>query len=301
MELNHLQVFYEVAKAGRFTEAARRLRISQSALSRSVALLEQSESVKLFERSKKGVELTKIGRDVFQRCEELFRNFREIEGICRGTRDTCEGLLSFATTDHVINELLIQEIQNFRGKFPNVIPSVVTGTPDDIIDSLVKEKSEFGLLFAKVVMPQIDYEILWKEEMALVCHPEMWKKAKSSSSIKTLQNILKEEGYISSVGAHLQTRPSRVLQELFGEIPRVGFEANGQETQKRICLAKGGVAYLARFMVKKDIQEGRLFEIPVENPHSFYLWIATRRGRELSLTARTFLEHLAQSFINRPT
>ncbi|MGZ3722685.1 MAG: LysR family transcriptional regulator, partial [Bdellovibrionales bacterium] len=38
MELNYLRVFYEVAKVGRFTEAAKRLNISQSALSRSVAL-----------------------------------------------------------------------------------------------------------------------------------------------------------------------------------------------------------------------------------------------------------------------
>ena len=43
MELNHLRAFFEVAKVGRFTEAAKRLHISQSALSRSVALLEEGE------------------------------------------------------------------------------------------------------------------------------------------------------------------------------------------------------------------------------------------------------------------
>ncbi len=69
-------------------------------------------------------------------------------------------------------------------------------------------------------------------------------------------------------------------------------EANGQEIQKRVCLEGGGVAYLARFLVNNEIRDGKLFEIPVENQHSFNLWLATRKGRELGFSARMFLEHL---------
>lgn len=292
MELNHLRVFFEVAKVGRFNEAARKLSISQSALSRSVALLEESEGVQLFERSKKGVALTVIGEEVFRRCEEMFRTFHEIEGICRGTRETCEGLLSIGTTDHVINDLLTPPILAFREKFPKVIPSVVTGTPDEIASAVVNSYREFGLLFVRVPMPQLKYEMLRTEQMALVCQPALWQKARSSSTTKTLHNVLREKGYISSVGAHLQTRLSVVMQELFGELPRIGFEANGQETQKRVCLAGGGVAYLSRFMVRKEIEAGTLHEIPIDTPHSFNLWLVTRKGHSLTLTARTFLGHL---------
>jgi LysR family transcriptional regulator, cyn operon transcriptional activator len=294
MELNYLRVFYEVAKVGRFTEAARRLRISQSALSRSVALLEESEGVQLFERSKQGVELTRIGKEVFRRCEEMFRTFHEIEGLCKGTRETCEGPLTIATTDHVANELLIQPLQDFRSKFPKVIPTLVMSTPDGIVESLVKGNSEIGLLFVKVPLPQIEYEILRSEKMALVCHPDVWARAKSSSVQKTLRKALQNEGYIASIGASREARPLRVLRELFGEVPRIGFEVSAQETQKRICLAGGGVAYLARFMVEREIEDGRLFEIPVESPHSFHFWAATRKGSELTLTARSFLEHLGK-------
>lgn len=102
-------------------------------------------------------------------------------------------------------------------------------------------------------------------------------------------------GYISSIGAHQQNRPSKVLIELFGEMPKIGLETNSQESQKRFCLAGCGVAYLARFMVQKEIESGKLFEIPVDNPHSFYLWLATRKGRQLSLSARTFLDSLKLS------
>lgn len=292
MELNHLKVFFEVAKIGRFTEAAKRLGISQSALSRSVALLEQAEGVKLLERSKKGVSLTLLGAEVFQRCEELFQTFHEIESICRGTRETCEGPLRFATTDHVTNDLLIKPLQTFRAQYPKVVPSIVTGVPDAVIQALLDTECEFGLLFSKVAVPQIEYTPIFPIVMALVCQTELWKKNKMPSSEKTIQRILRSQGYIASVGALVQKRPSKVLQELFGEMPRIGFEANSQETQKRICLEGGGIAYLARFMVEGEIRSGRLFEIPVENPHPFNLWLATRKGHSLGIVANAFVEHL---------
>ncbi len=292
MELNYLKVFYEVAKLGRFTEAAKHLNISQSALSRAVGLLEEGAGVQLFLRSKKGVTLTPVGDEVFRQCEELFRTVNAIERICRGNKETVEGTIRFATTDHVINELLIKPLQSFRYRYPAVVPSVTTGSPDDIAQAVLNTDCEFGLSFVKVTLPQLDYDIVRRESMALVCAPELWRKHRTGNTTKTLKRILDDAGYIASIGASLQARPSRVLQELFGEMPRIGFEANGQEIQKRVCLEGGGVAYLARFLVNTEIRDGKLFEIPVENQHSFNLWLATRKGRELSLSAKMFLEHL---------
>lgn len=292
MELNHLKVFFEVAKIGRFTEAAQRLYISQSALSRSVALLEESLGVKLFERSKKGVSLTPVGNDVFQYCRQIFNTVEEVKRVCSGTRERCEGPLRFATTDHVTNYLLLGPLQEFRMDHPAVTPSVFTGTPDDIIANLLNTECEFGLLFSKVPIPQIDYEDLREEPMSLVVKAEIWKENKSSNLQMTLNRVLKKIGYISSIGAQAQQRPSRVLLELFGEMPPIGFEANGQEAQKRVCLAGGGIAYLARFMVEQEIKSGLLQEINVQSPHAFKLWLATKKGRFLSVPARQFLERL---------
>lgn len=297
MELNHLRVFFEVAKIGRFTEAAERLHISQSALSRSVALLEESEGVKLFERSKRGVALTPIGHEVFKYCEQLFQTVTRIEQVCRGTRETCEGVLRFSTTDHVLNHLLVDPLQSLRNDYPLVVPSVFTGSPDEVADSLLNSESEFGLLFSKIIRPQLEYAELRAEPMALVVQAELWRANKSSSNATTLQRLIEKVGYIASIGASSQTRPSRVLQELFGEMPRIGFEANGQEAQKRVCLGGGGVAYLARFMVEHEIKSGLLHEIEVGEPHVFKLWLATRKGRYLSLSARTFIESLQKSTV----
>jgi DNA-binding transcriptional LysR family regulator len=292
MELNHLRVFFEVAKAGRFTEAAKRLNISQSALSRSVALLEESEGVKLFARSKKGVTLTHIGSEVFRHCELLFQTVHKIEAICRGVHETCDGPLHFGTTDHVINYLLPQPLRSFRAEHPLVIPSAFIGTPDEILEKLLLDECEFNLSFAKVAAPQIEFEALREEPMALVVQSEVWRKVSGANHPAKLNKVLANVGYISSIGAHAQSRPSRVLRELFGKMPPVGVEVSGQEPQKQICLAGGGVAYLSRFMVAREIENGQLFEINMEHTHSFKLWLAVRRGAELSVAAKTFIAHL---------
>ncbi|MEK2688014.1 LysR family transcriptional regulator [Bdellovibrio sp. GT3] len=294
MELNYLRAFFEVAKAGKFSEAAQKLNISQSALSRSVSLLEESEGVILFDRSKSGVALTAKGRDVFQLCEDLFRTEKAIENLCRNVQETCEGPLKFAATDNVVNDYLIEPLHTFRRQYPKVIPSITSGSPDDIINSLIHTDNEFALLFAKVALPNIEYQKISSEVMTLVCKPEIWKECKSSSNEKTIKKILEKYGYLCSIGALQSTRPKRVVMELFGEMPQVGLEMNSQEAQKRFCLSGEGFAYLTRFMVEDEIKKGMLFEVPVDNPHEFNLWLAYRKGRQLSLTSRTFIEHVTK-------
>jgi LysR family transcriptional regulator, cyn operon transcriptional activator len=297
MEMNFLKVFYEVAKCGSFTEAAKRLHISQSALSRAVALLEEGEGVQLFERSKRGVALTSIGSEVLLRCEHLFQSVREIENLCRGTRETCEGFLRFAATDHITNELLADQIQAFRRRFPKVIPSILTTTPDEIAKAVLETEIEFGLIFVKVPLPQLEYQKLRPEQMALVCQTEVWRRNRQATNDKTLKAVLQDVGYIASIGATQQKRSNRVLTELFGEMPPIGIEVSGQETQKVFCLKGGGVAYLAHFMVDAEIRSGQLFEIPVDDPHTFDMWLVTRKGKKLSLAALSFLRFLNEEGI----
>lgn len=292
MELNYLRVFYEVAKSGKFSEAARKLNISQSALSRSVSLLEEGENVILFDRSKNGVSLTAKGIDVYRLCEKLFNTEREIENLCRGSVDTCEGPLRFSASDHIINYVLPKKINQFTKDNPKVMPSIQTGTPDEIVHQLLTTDSEFGLLFAKINTPQIEFKKLYPEKMALICRPEMWKECKSSSNEKTLKKLIEKYGYISSIGVSTGKRTSQVLIELFGGFPRISFEVNSQESQKRYALNGQGVAYLTRFMVEEEIDDGELFEIPIDHIHEFHLWLAKPKGKQLSLAARSFLEGL---------
>ena len=79
--LSHYKIFYEVAKAGNISKAAKELFISQPAISKSISKLEDGLGVTLFVRSSRGVQLTEEGRLLFHYAESAFNslNFGEHE------------------------------------------------------------------------------------------------------------------------------------------------------------------------------------------------------------------------------
>lgn len=292
MELNHLRYFFEVAKSGSFSEAARRLHISQSALSKAVANLEDREGVRLLERSKKGVALTKVGAEVFAKSQGVFQTLSEIENVCRGTKETCSGLLRMGASDHISNYLLVDQLSKMRAAHPLVIPSLMSGTPNEIVSAIASLEIEFGLFFTRIAAPGLDYEVVRSIEMTLACHPRFAKSIRQAAKPSQLRDTLNEIGFIGSIGAHYQHHPSETLIKLAGEQPTVNFEASSQETQKRLCLEGGGIAFLARFMLEDELKSKALVEIPLPKPIRLDLLIASRRNQALSLSARTFLKEL---------
>jgi DNA-binding transcriptional LysR family regulator len=289
MELNHLKYFYEVAKSGSFTEAARRLHISQSALSKAVAQLESSEGVKLFTRNKKGVILTRIGMEVFEKSRSVFEAVIDIQDTCRGTQAVCEGYLHFGASDHILNYLLIDPLAAMVKAHPRVVPSIVTGGPNEICASILNNESEFGLFFTKINIPNLIYEPVLTMEMAVVHRPDLAGPS-AKPSLAGLRNFIHANGFISSVGSQYQHHPSATLIGQLGEFPPVIFECNGQEGQKRFCRNVGGVAFLARFLVEKELREGSLKEYPLPKAFKLDLLLARRKGRPLTLNAATFVE-----------
>src|SRR5262249_23689222 len=144
-------------KAGSFTEAARQLHVSQSALSKAVALLEDHEGVKLLQRSKKGVALTAVGTEVYRLSASIFSTVTEIQNTCRRTKEICEGPLRFGASDHLTNYVLSKVLQQMRAEHPMVIPSVFSGTPNDILEQLFQHELEFGIFFTKVNITGVEY------------------------------------------------------------------------------------------------------------------------------------------------
>ena len=72
--LNYYKIFYEVAKCGNISKAAKNLYISQPAVSKSISRLEQSLSQTLFVRNKRGVKLTDEGKMLYEHILKAIDN-----------------------------------------------------------------------------------------------------------------------------------------------------------------------------------------------------------------------------------
>ena len=79
--LSQYRIFYEVARCGNISRAAKELYISQPAISKAISKLEENLNAKLFTRNSRGVQLTKEGSVLFQHIHSAF------ESINRGERE----------------------------------------------------------------------------------------------------------------------------------------------------------------------------------------------------------------------
>src|SRR6185437_3183808 len=106
MELNHLKYFYFVAKNQGFTKARRDLHVEQPSISRAVLALEEELGVTLFEREKRSVRLTKVGREIFHLCDEIFTGTENIRRVAESERTECKGILRFGAANAVSSHLI---------------------------------------------------------------------------------------------------------------------------------------------------------------------------------------------------
>ena len=133
MELRHLRYFVAVAEELNVRRAAARLHISQPPLTRQIRDLEDEIKVKLFERSKRGVELTGAGRvflgDARQILEHSERAVRSAQDARRGDI----GRLRIAVPAMAMDRVLCRVLRQVRRRYPNLALQIQeTPTPHQV-------------------------------------------------------------------------------------------------------------------------------------------------------------------------
>src|SRR3954465_3917263 len=106
IELSHVRYFHEVAQAGGFPKAARKVHVQQPSVSRAVRLFEEQLGVTLLTRGRRAATLTKVGREVFTLTSEVMRLLDAIAVVADNERNAASGPLRFAAQSGVVAGLV---------------------------------------------------------------------------------------------------------------------------------------------------------------------------------------------------
>src|SRR5208337_3439000 len=106
MTLTELKYIVAVAEERHFGHAALRCHVSQPSLSASVANLEDELGVKLFERGKRGVSLTKVGEEVVAQARKTLEESARIKTVAQQGRNPLKGILRLGVIHTVAPYLL---------------------------------------------------------------------------------------------------------------------------------------------------------------------------------------------------
>lgn len=120
MELRHLRYFVAVAEALSFTKGAAKLRLAQPSLTRQIQDLEEEVGVRLLERSKRGVSLTRPGVAFLVDAKRILELSVEIVESARRPDDAPPAPLNIGYVAGLFYDLLPVTLASFQRSFPNV-------------------------------------------------------------------------------------------------------------------------------------------------------------------------------------
>ncbi|TLU71995.1 LysR family transcriptional regulator [Lichenicoccus roseus] len=137
-DLNALIVFAKVIEARSFSQAARRLKIPVSTVSRRVADLEDQLGTRLLERSTRNLRLTEVGADVFEHALRIMEIAEALDGHVSNQLSRVAGTLRLSAPPSISDSLLMPLIGAFQASYPDVRVQVMITerTIDHIADGV---------------------------------------------------------------------------------------------------------------------------------------------------------------------
>ncbi|MDD6571105.1 MAG: LysR family transcriptional regulator [Thermoflexaceae bacterium] len=155
MDIRELKYFMEVAQELNITRAAQNLNMAQPPLSRQIQMLEEQLGVRLFDRSKKKLQLTEEGKLLKIRADQILELIEKTESEVRELAKGVAGTIYIGTVEGRGPYLMSQWIAGFKEKYPQVYYEIWNGSTDDVLDRLEK-----GLLDVALIMEPFNHELL---------------------------------------------------------------------------------------------------------------------------------------------
>lgn len=141
IDMNLLRTFAVIAEEKSFTTAARKLALTQSAISMKLKKLESLLQQKLIERDTRSFELTVQGERVYHYSQKFFTLHAQM--VCDLRRPLKKEILKIGIADHAVHLQLALLLKTFMGLHPEAIVHIETGSNKELLDRLGKDELDF--------------------------------------------------------------------------------------------------------------------------------------------------------------
>jgi len=297
LNFNHFYYFYEVARHGSFTGAARALLVSQSSLSIQVKQFEQDMGSTLFDRRKGGVDLTESGTAAYQVAERVFQDIDRLQSSLRESDRQIRGLLSVGTVNSIGIYVLPRILTAFKAEFPEVKIKIDFKSGEAVLNMLYAGKIEFAIIPWNRRYADLTGVKLTHNKLFLVAppdHPLVESASVSPRDLEAYPFVGYEEG--------MQTRS--MIDALFKRMSitvEYSIESENSATIKHMVMAGMGLGFLPDIAVAPEIRRGQLVRIDVPAlmmTRDIVLYY--KSNRTLSRTREEFVRFLKNYFAPKP-
>lgn len=286
MNLNHLRVFSAIAAEGTFTAAARRLAVSQPAVSKQLGELEASVGLPLFDRMPRGVRLTEAGEVLVRHADRIFEAEAAAEADLAALSGLSHGRLRVGASTTIGAYLMPQLFGEFRRRHGRIELELEIANSEAIVQQLSSGALDLALTEGFVPGGALDAEVVRTDALIVIVDPEhRWAKAGRT----TLRELGKAPFIARERGSGTRDVVEAALAQHGIAVDPV-MSLGSTEAIKNAVAAGLGVAMVSRLTVEVELSAGRLVEVAVPGLKvQRSLHLLTHQHRHPSPAAERFL------------
>lgn len=284
-----LHVFRLVARSSSVTRTAQELFISQPAVSAHLRSLEQRLGAQLFERTPRGMLLTKTGEVVLEQANRLFALYQELPALADAARGQVRGEVTVAASSTPGAYCVPELLRRFQEQYPEAHPTLIVGDSAEVLKWLHEYRIALGVVGEMVMDAALHRQEIGADELRLVTAASdalHRVRAISDQHLRDRTLFLREQGSSTRAGAEA------LLGGLMPAFKRV-VEVSSAEAIKQSVAAGLGVAVLSSWATRLEEQAGLLRPVRdkrLRQQRRFYL--VRRQDRILTGSAAALWECL---------
>lgn len=262
--LSQYRIFYEVAKAGNISKAAKELYISQPAISKSISKLEDSLGTTLFNRNSRGVQLTEEGQVLFSHTQAAFEALTQGEQELKRIKNFHMGHISIGVSNTLCRFIMVSYLKGYIEQYPHMKITIESQSSTHTLAMLDKERIDIGLVAEPRSQKNLVFIPVMEIEDIFVAAPSY------------LENLRLREGKGADVfqdGNIMLLDRNNITRHYIDDYMNVNhMEANSllEVTTMDLLIEFAriglGAACVIREFVKEDLETGRLVQLKLGNP-----------------------------------
>lgn len=260
--LSQYKIFYEVAKAGNISKAAKELYISQPAISKSISKLEGSLEVALFTRNSRGVQLTEEGKLLFSHTKAAFEALGRGEQELKRVKDFNIGHLRIGVSNTLCKYILLPYLKGFIEKYPHIKITIESQSTSHTVSMLEQQRIDLGLIAEPsnrrplLFTPIMDIQDTFVATKSYLDNLYL-REGRDADLFQTGNILLLDKNnmtrkYIDEYLNEKQIVPNQLLEvttmDLLIEFAKIGL----------------GIGCVIREFVQEELDSGALIQIPME-------------------------------------
>ncbi|WP_414838531.1 LysR family transcriptional regulator [Carnobacterium sp. TMP28] len=278
------QTFLTLAEVMNYTQTAKKLHITQPAVTQHIQYLQNELNVELLHYENRQVTLTKKGK---QLQKDLLLLQKEIQQIQKKLAPKMEApSFIFGATLTIGEYTMPDSIEKYIHAYPTHTLSMLVDNTASLIDHLEHGTIDFAFVEGEFNQQVFGFHKLSDESFIAVCAESnpLWKKKQPISDLFSHQLIIREIGSGSRLILETALKNKSILLESFTKMMMIGNISTIKELVKKDL----GITFLYRSAVEEELAAGTLKEIKIkdfviEHPfHLIYLKTANAKGMEIA-------------------